>query len=623
MLVYGVLLLLIVGGIFSVWFYKKTFRRLNENIFRVIPDMVFILDGGLRISRLYNPDKRYLLVEPADLPGTNLQEYFPVEDITLFQQGVDYALKENKPFEAEYALTIEGDTAYFEARFTRLKEDTVACMIRNISKRKKGELAIKQNQEFVNSVLDNIPFPVMLKDLNDNLRYIYWNKECDNQAGFKRDEIIGKTDIDLFGKERGGRYRDIDLQVAASGKMYVRQEEYITPEGNRHDTIVTKNVITNGMNRWLLVIRRDITDLIKIQHALKDTNQLNQLILNNSNVGFIFIGPDYVVKWENISKYMASSILMAYRKGELCYKNVRGFDHPCEGCIMEKAIHSEKTERVEVVFEGGIVTEIVATPVWNERKQLEGVVLKVEEITEKKRVERELLEAKDNAEKSDRLKSAFLANMSHEIRTPLNAIVGFSELLCSTSGQTDREKYMEIIRCNNQVLLQLINDILDLSKIEAGALDFFYNYVDINPLLEKFSKNTDGDKHIEILFKPASTECIIYTEENRLMQVMSHLISNALKFTNQGKIVFGYEIRDKEIYFYVSDTGIGIPRAKQREIFQRFVKLDSFKNGTGLGLPLCEVIVKKMHGKIGVESELGKGSTFWFTLPYQPKTDNK
>lgn len=623
MLVYGVLLLLIVGSIFSVWFYKKTFHRLNENIFRVIPDMVFILDGSLRISRLYNPDKCYLLVEPAHLPGTNLREYFSVEDITLFQQGVDYALKENKPFEAEYALTIEGDTVYFEARFTRLKEDSVACMIRNISKRKKGELAVRQNQEFVNSILDNIPFPVMLKDLNDNFRYIYWNKECDNQAGFKRDEIIGKTDIDLFGKERGGHYRDIDLQVATSGKMYVRQEEYITPEGNRHDTIVTKNVITNGMNRWLLVIRRDITDLIKIQHALKDTNQLNQLILNNSNVGFIFIGPDYVVKWENISKYMASSILMAYRKGELCYKSVRGLDHPCEGCIMEKAIHSGKTERVELVFEGGIFAEVVATPVWNERKQLEGVVLKVEEITEKKRVERELLEAKNNAEKSDRLKSAFLANMSHEIRTPLNAIVGFSELLCNTSEQTDREKYIEIIRCNNQVLLQLINDILDLSKIEAGALDFFYNYVDVNCLLEQFSKETSRDKHIEILFKPALTECIIYIEENRLMQVMSHLISNALKFTNQGKIVFGYEIRDKEIYFYVSDTGIGIPKEKQHEIFQRFVKLDSFKNGTGLGLPLCEVIVKKMHGKIGVESELGKGSTFWFTLPYQPKTDNK
>ena len=212
--------------------------------------------------------------------------------------------------------------------------------------------------------------------------------------------------------------------------------------------------------------------------------------------------------------------------------------------------------------------------------------------------------------------------MSHEIRTPLNAIVGFSELLVNTDDPKDKEEYMAIINRNNELLLQLISDILDLSKIEAGTLEFIYDMVDINEMLRglEMSYRQKIAKHpgIDISFTSHVNECVVYTEKNRVMQVISNFLNNALKFTSEGHIHFGYEEQANGLRFFVSDTGKGIPSEKQAEIFKRFVKLDSFTNGTGLGLAICQTIVRKLGGEIGVLSEEGKGSTFWFTLPVRP-----
>ena len=223
---------------------------------------------------------------------------------------------------------------------------------------------------------------------------------------------------------------------------------------------------------------------------------------------------------------------------------------------------------------------------------------------------------------SDRLKSIFLSNMSHEIRTPLNAIVGFSELLVNTDDPKDKEEYMAIINRNNELLLQLISDILDLSKIEAGTLEFIYDMVDINEMLRglemSYRQKIAEHPGIDISFTSHMDECVVYTEKNRVMQVISNFLNNALKFTREGHIHFGYEEQENGLRFFVSDTGKGIPVEKQGEIFKRFVKLDSFTNGTGLGLAICQTIVRKLGGEIGVYSEEGKGSTFWFTLPVRP-----
>ncbi|WP_455968322.1 ATP-binding protein, partial [Butyricimonas virosa] len=582
-------------------------------------------------------------------------------------------------------------------------------------------------------------------------------------GGYSREEIIGKTDIEVYGKERGEHYRDVDFKIIEEGNSYQVQEVYETPDGGRHVSIVNKNVVSNDVHHWLLATRWDITDLIRIQEQLQEVNQqlrmafsvtntvpmiwdleedlirfkypefkagnenfykerdgqssleavnnmhpddreimsrlfadirnglidnlhrevrydirglyedyydlyltiekkdvagkplrvvgtlrnitesklyektlmeakqnvekiqeINQLILDHSNNGLVYLHPDYMIEWENLAQYSEHPLAGRYKAGLCCYKSVMHRDSPCPGCVMHKALETGKREMKEVTFDDEFTVEITATPVYDIKNegQIRGVVLKYEDVSERTRVANEWKRAKEAAEMSDRLKSIFLSNMSHEIRTPLNAIVGFSELLVNTDDPKDKEEYMAIINRNNELLLQLISDILDLSKIEAGTLEFIYDMVDINEMLRglemSYRQKIAEHPGIDISFTSHMDECVVYTEKNRVMQVISNFLNNALKFTREGHIHFGYEEQENGLRFFVSDTGKGIPVEKQGEIFKRFVKLDSFTNGTGLGLAICQTIVRKLGGEIGVYSEEGKGSTFWFTLPVRP-----
>lgn len=239
------------------------------------------------------------------------------------------------------------------------------------------------------------------------------------------------------------------------------------------------------------------------------------------------------------------------------------------------------------------------------------------DITELKEVERKLIVARDKAQEADKLKTNFLANMSHEIRTPLNAIVGFSDILVEVDDEEEKKEYIDLVRKNSDLLLKLINDILDLSRIEAGKYEFIFEDVELYSLchnaVESFNINPKENVNIHC---NELTPFILHSDRNRLLQVINNLLSNALKFTNNGHINLNYIVLQDHVRFEVKDTGRGIPLDKCKKIFERFEKLDSFTQGTGLGLSICQQIIDKLNGEIGVSSVLGEGSTFWFTIPY-------
>jgi signal transduction histidine kinase len=240
------------------------------------------------------------------------------------------------------------------------------------------------------------------------------------------------------------------------------------------------------------------------------------------------------------------------------------------------------------------------------------------DITRFKEAQEELIEARDRAQAMDKLKSAFLANMSHEIRTPLNAIVGFSDLIMETDDADEKSQYMALVKENNELLLQLISDILDLSKMEAGMVELSYSNVDINSLCCDIESTMRLKIKNDVLlaFESKGSKCVINTDKIRLTQVITNFIGNAIKFTPVGSIKFGYEwVDNKHIRFYVADTGKGIEEENLSKVFDRFVKLNRFVQGTGLGLPICRTIVEQMGGKIGLNSKFGEGSTFWFVVP--------
>lgn len=366
-----------------------------------------------------------------------------------------------------------------------------------------NELEMRQSQHTINflnilmdTILSNVFVEIMVKDIFNGFRYIYFNKAAEEFTGVKAEDILGKTDFELFpDSRRAHEIRTEDYHTIKTGRMVKEMVEYEKPNGEVRIVNIVRLLITNpdpGASPLLLVMLNDITEQRQDQLAL----------------------------------------------------------------------------------------------------------MKVQE--------------------ADKMKNAFIANMSHEIRTPLNAIVGFAHLVTETTNASEQREYFSIINKNCDLLLKLINDILDLSKIESGRLNYNVSEVELRDICQEayVVQSLKMTSDVALLYNSVAMPSVsLWIDPHRVEQVLLNLLSNAIKFTSKGFISLFYEVEDMFVRVSVMDTGIGISEEKLESVFERFVKLDDFYQGAGLGLPICKMIVEQLGGEIGVRSELGKGSTFWFTLP--------
>ena len=481
------------------------------------------------------------------------------------------------------------------------------------NKRKKAVSIEKLTGEMAEKVIFSVPDMIFIVDSNCKIRRVL---NCDpEKLSVPVDAIIGLHIYDAVDKNCSEEITAAIQQALDSDE--VQEVEY---------TISFKDSVQYFEGRFKRIqeglvacFERNITLRKTSEEEISRMQRINQLILDNTNSGLVYVNPDYIVQWENVGRYTDHALASKYKTGCCCYESVMGRTEPCEECVVREALRSRGVEQMELVFDGELCVGITGTPVFNDNGDPQGVVLKFDDMTARRKAAEELRRAKEAAETSDKLKSIFISNMSHEIRTPLNAIVGFSDLLTQTDDPQDKAEFVSVIRRNNELLLQLINDILDLSKIEADMLEFTYSHIDICDLFKdlevSWSFRADATSNIKLTFLPPAERCVVYTEKNRIQQVLINLMNNAFKFTTEGEIRVGFEQLETGMRFFVSDTGKGIPADKQEEIFNRFVKLDNFVSGTGLGLSICQTILNKLDGEIGVDSTEGVGSTFWFTLP--------
>lgn len=496
---------------------------------------------------------------------------------------------------------------------------------------KEDRLALDNSEKILRNIYKNLPAGVELYDKDGYLIDIN-DKELEIFGLSDKHEALG---VNLFDnpnipsevKERLRAKEDVNFSINYD---FSKINQYVDSRRNGIINLTTKvTALYDSQNRFInyLFINIDTTETTNAYTKIQEFENLFLLIGDYAKVGFAHFNVLTRDGYAQDTWYRN----LGEKEGIPMPQVIGVYAHvvPEDQAVLKNFVGEVKTgkatslrKEVRVCRENGKYTWTSINVMVRDYRPQDGIIEMLcinYDITPLKETEQKLIIARDKAEELDRLKSAFLANMSHEIRTPLNAIVGFSSLLAETDSRSERQEYIKIVQENNELLLQLISDILDLSKIEAGTFNFVYTNVDVNETCAEIIKSMSMkvSKGVELIFEEPFPECYIYTDKNRFTQVISNFINNALKFTQQGSITLGYEqVSHQKIKFYVRDTGMGIPEEKQKSVFERFVKLNTFVQGTGLGLSICKSIVSQMGGEIGVDSTEGVGSCFWFTHPY-------
>ena len=495
---------------------------------------------------------------------------------------------------------------------------------------KEDRLALDNSEKILRNIYKNLPAGVelydkdgYLVDINDKELEIFGLSDKHEALGVN---LFDNPNIPLEVKERLRAKEDVNFSINYD---FSKINQYVDSRRNGIINLTTKvTALYDSQNRFInyLFINIDTTETTNAYTKIQEFENLFLLIGDYAKVGFAHFNVLTRDGYAQDTWYRN----LGEKEGIPMPQVIGVYAHviPEDQAVLKNFVGEVKTgkatslrKEVRVCRENGKYTWTSINVMVRDYRPQDGIIEMLYinyDITPLKETEQKLIIARDKAEELDRLKSAFLANMSHEIRTPLNAIVGFSSLLAETDSRNERQEYIKIVQENNELLLQLISDILDLSKIEAGTFNFVYTNVDVNETCAEIIKSMSMkvSKGVELIFEEPFPECYIYTDKNRFTQVISNFINNALKFTQQGCITLGYEqVSHQKIKFYVRDTGMGIPEEKQKSIFERFVKLNTFVQGTGLGLSICKSIVSQMGGEIGVDSTEGVGSCFWFTHP--------
>ena len=491
--------------------------------------------------------------------------------------------------------------------------------------------ALDRSEKLFQNIFANIPAGVEIYDKDGYLIDLN-NKDLEIFGVVNKSDVIGVNFFDNPNVPQNirDRVRNEDLVDFRLNYSFEQAEGYY--ETNRSNAIelyskVSKLYDNEGNFSGYILISIDNTERIDAMNRIRDFENFFLMISDYAKVGYAKLNllnrKGYAIKqwYKNLGEEedtLLDEVVGVYTQmhPEDRKRFLDFYDEVRDG----KRRHFQGEMRIRRPGTKNewnwVSSNVMVTNYKPEENEIEIIGINYD-ITELKETEAELIQARDKAEMMDRLKSAFLANMSHEIRTPLNAIVGFSDLLVETEELSERQEYIKIVRENNDLLLQLISDILDLSKIEAGTFEFTNGDVDVNLLCEDIvrSMGMKAKEEVELVFDDHLPVCHVISDRNRIHQVISNFVNNAMKFTSEGSIHVGYKLKDGELEFYVEDTGIGIEKEQLPHIFERFVKLNSFVHGTGLGLSICQSIVEQLGGRIGVDSEKGKGSRFWFTIP--------
>ena len=490
--------------------------------------------------------------------------------------------------------------------------------------------ALQYSERLLSNIFKYLPIGIELYDM-DGVLVDLNDKELEMFHIEKKEDVLG---INIFEnpifpkemKERLKKNEDADFtfryDFSKVGSYYQNTQKQGTID------LVTKvTTLYNSEHQPInyLLINADKTETTVAYNKIQEFEEFFELVGDYAKVGYahfnVLSGHGYAQKswYRNVGEAYEtplSDIFGTYRHF-----------HPDDRALLirflddaRKGLTTQLSKEMRVLREDGTYTwthvNLLVKKYAPQDRIIEIISINYD-ITELKRTEEMLVKARDKAEASDRLKSAFLANMSHEIRTPLNAIVGFSSLLTSTENAAEKELYNSLIGHNNKLLLNLINDVIDLSKIESGYLELRPDWVNLTELLDESVAEYAHQvpSGVELLTNYPAHDSLVELDKLRIKQILSNFLSNALKNTTTGHVEVFYEVDHQSVRIGVKDTGRGIPQNMLEKIFERFEKLDSFAQGAGLGLPICKLIVEKMNGRILVDSQLGIGTTFIIELP--------